>query len=120
MGGWFYAALQEHGDTIGISVALLSVVMLILRQLSTGRILFRKQFEEMRLDKDAEIARTVDYYDKLASLRADQALQWRTAYENEAEARADQSRSLTELVALARAADHMLRSLPSSVESGPG
>lgn len=106
--------IVSHGDTLGIGAMLVTVVALILRQLATGSLLFKRQLDELRTDKDAELARNTAYYRELAGIRAEQASRWEAAYTNEAKARADQASTLDETLDLARAADHMLRALPSS------
>jgi hypothetical protein len=114
-----FGLLAQHGDTLGIGAMLVTVVALILRQLATGALVFKRQLDELRKDKDAEIQRNIEFYDKLASMRADQAKAWELAYQNEAKARSDQAATLDEQLELARAADHMLRALPSSKDAGP-
>jgi len=109
-----FAAVAAHGDTLGISALLVAVLGILLRALASGRLVFKKQLDELRVDKDAEVARTVAYYDKLIDSKDKQVEDWRAAYGNEATARAAQASTLDDMLELARAADHMLRALPSS------
>lgn len=99
---------------------LVGVLAVLFRQLAIGSLVFKKQLDELRTDKDAEIARTVAFYDKLVELKDQQAESWKAAYTNEAIARADQGVTLDQQLELARAADHMLRALPTSRELGLG
>lgn len=115
----FLAGLLAHGDTLGIGAMLVTVVAIVLRQLATGALVFRRQLEELRADKDAELARNTAQWQAVAEIRQEQAERWETAYQQEATARRAQAATLDETLELARAADHMLRALPSSKDAGP-
>lgn len=107
----FLAGLAGHGDTIGIGIMLVGVLGFFFRQLARGALIFRAAV-------DAEIGRNIEYYDKLIALLKEQAQSWETAYRNEAIARADQGATLGEQLELARAANHMLKALPTSRPGG--
>lgn len=106
-----FSAVVEHGDLFGVGVMLVSTLAYFLRQLATGNLVFRASV-------DKEIERTIAYYDKVIALKNEQVESWHTAYQNEAIARTDQGATLAEQLELARAANHMLKSLPSSRAGG--
>jgi hypothetical protein len=106
-----FGAIAANGDTFGIGVMLVGTLGYFLRQLATGNLVFRKSV-------DSEIARTVEYYDKVIALKDQQVQSWHTAFQNEQIARTDQGATLAELSELSRAADHMLRALPTSRTGG--
>ena len=106
-----FGAIAANGDTFGIGVMLVGTLGYFLRQLATGNLVFRKAV-------DQEIQRTVVYYDKVIALKNEQVESWHTAFQNEQIARTDQGATLAELSELSRAADHMLKALPSSRAGG--
>jgi Tfp pilus assembly protein PilO len=112
--GEVFGIIGTHADTFSVAGMLVIVLGILFRQLATGRLVFHRQLEELRNDKDAENARTIEYYDKLIDLIEQRAKSWETAYTNEAAARDAQGDSLREQLDLARTADYMLRQLPSS------
>lgn len=115
----FLDGMSQHWDTLGITLLLVTVLGVILRQLATGQIIFRKQYEELRADKDAELARATAYYHELMAFKDEQIAVWHDSYKVEASGRASQGATLEELLSLARASEHMLRALPTS-QAYPG
>ena len=113
-----FGAIAANGDTFGIGVMLVGTLGFFLRQLSTGNLVFRKTLDDLLKSTKEEIDRTVVYYDKVIALKDQQVESWHTAYQNEAIARADQGATLAEQLELARAANHMLKALPSSRAGG--
>ena len=110
--------LADHGDLFGVGFLLVGTLTVIFRAIATGALVFRRQLDDLRASTDAEIQRTIMYYDKVIALKDQQVESWHNAFQNEAIARTDQGATLAELAELSRAADHMLKALPTSRAGG--
>lgn len=106
--------VADHGDTLGIGAMLVGVLALFFRQLATGKLLFAAEVDKRLAEKQAELERNNVFADKLVAIATDRADKYEAAYVNEASARAAQADTLETLLEFARAADYLLRALPSS------